>query len=203
MPNRRRTALHGAHGPSSSSDRLDRRNLRWEIWRSPRLFRLMHRGLLGPQVRVKLPRPPPSGVQQLRRCRGCHFSRGKGRVPWAITRNAFAGWERGSTMPPKWNRHTQGDGMRYRYSVLLASALSIGATQLASAADIPMKAPVYKAPAMAPASVFSWTGIMVAFSLAARGTSAIRARPIRSAPRHRSLAGTISPFRSATASTQA
>ena len=49
--------------------------------------------------------------------------------------------------------------MRMRHIGLLAVALGFGAAQSASAADLPIKAPVYKAPPIAPA--YSWSGCYI------------------------------------------
>jgi outer membrane immunogenic protein len=49
--------------------------------------------------------------------------------------------------------------MRFETAILLASALGFGAAQAASAADMPFKGPVYKAPAAVVA--VNWTGIYV------------------------------------------
>lgn len=48
--------------------------------------------------------------------------------------------------------------MRYKMVGLLAGVLSLGVVQLASAADMPVKAPVYKAP---PIVMYNWTGFYV------------------------------------------
>jgi outer membrane immunogenic protein len=48
--------------------------------------------------------------------------------------------------------------MRYKVASLLAAAFSFAAVQAASAADMPTKAPVYKA---APIAVYNWTGFYV------------------------------------------
>ena len=50
--------------------------------------------------------------------------------------------------------------MRFVINSVCAFALSIGAIQIASAADIPVKAPV-RAPATIPVSPFSWTGCYI------------------------------------------
>jgi len=50
----------------------------------------------------------------------------------------------------------QGLNVRRLLAALIATVSSVALTQVALAADIPMKAPVYKAPVAAPA--FSWTG---------------------------------------------
>ena len=48
--------------------------------------------------------------------------------------------------------------MRFKFASLLAVAFSLGFAQAASAADMPVKAPIVKAPAVAP---FSWTGFYI------------------------------------------
>lgn len=48
--------------------------------------------------------------------------------------------------------------MRLKVVSLLAAAISLGAVQAASAADMPAKAPIYKAP---PVVVYNWTGFYV------------------------------------------
>lgn len=48
--------------------------------------------------------------------------------------------------------------MRLKVVSLLAAAISFGAAQAASAADMPVKAPVYKAP---PVLMYNWTGFYV------------------------------------------
>jgi outer membrane immunogenic protein len=48
--------------------------------------------------------------------------------------------------------------MRYKILSLLAAAFSLGFAQAASAADMPAKAPVYKAP---PAAAINWTGFYI------------------------------------------
>jgi outer membrane immunogenic protein len=55
----------------------------------------------------------------------------------------------------------QNDGdwvMRLKVVSLLAAAISLGAAQAASAADMPAKAPIYKAP---PVLMYNWTGFYV------------------------------------------
>lgn len=49
--------------------------------------------------------------------------------------------------------------MRHFSLTLLAAVSTIAVTQVASAADLPVKAPVYKAPVMAP--MYNWTGFYV------------------------------------------
>ena len=49
--------------------------------------------------------------------------------------------------------------MRRLSLALLAAVSTIALTQFASAADLPVKAPVYKAPVMAP--LYNWTGFYV------------------------------------------
>src|SRR5476651_2032884 len=49
--------------------------------------------------------------------------------------------------------------MSIKFAGLLALALSLGAAQMASATDLPVKAPVHKAPAADPTN--SWTGCYI------------------------------------------
>ena len=49
--------------------------------------------------------------------------------------------------------------MRVSHCAALAAVAVIGFASIASAADLPVKAPVYKAPVVAPA--YSWTGFYV------------------------------------------
>ncbi len=49
--------------------------------------------------------------------------------------------------------------MRFKLASLLTAAFALGAAQFASAADIPTKGPVYKAPPIAPA--YNWSGCYI------------------------------------------
>ena len=49
--------------------------------------------------------------------------------------------------------------MRHFSLALLAAVSTIALTQFASAADLPVKGPVYKAPVVAP--IYNWTGFYI------------------------------------------
>jgi outer membrane immunogenic protein len=65
-------------------------------------------------------------------------------------------------MPRKFNNFPRGGNggwvMRHKVLSLLAAAFSLGFVQAASAADMPAKAPFYKAP---PAAAINWTGFYI------------------------------------------
>ncbi len=69
--------------------------------------------------------------------------------------------------------------MRGKLAFLLTVALSLGAAQVASAADMPVKAPAYKAPVAAP--VYDWTGLYIGghagYGLAIDKHTAVTANP--------------------------
>jgi outer membrane immunogenic protein len=60
---------------------------------------------------------------------------------------------------------------RCAIALLAATVLSVGLSQIASAADLPVKAPVYKAPAAVPVS--DWTGFYVGASVGGRWDSSV------------------------------
>jgi outer membrane immunogenic protein len=48
--------------------------------------------------------------------------------------------------------------MRHLSIAVIAAASTVAFTQIATAADMPVKAPVYKAPVIAP---YNWTGLYI------------------------------------------